>query len=118
MPDRVTLPKYAIFDDCDAPERKMIVELIGDKYRYMVPTVGWKRRMMTPGTGKYKPTDIKEFGFLTNETAHSVIFTRVAESTATYPDGVPRKWHDRYNGAEIGQSFELPRVRVKARKAS
>lgn len=104
------LPKYAIFDDCDAPERRMIVELVGgDKYRYMVPKVGWARKRMSPGTGKYAPTDVKVFGFETIETRHSVTFRRVCESAATYPDGVPRRWADRTFGANIGDSFEIPR---------
>lgn len=105
------MPKYAIFDDCDAPERRMIVELIGERYHYMVPQK-WqptRHRWMTPGRPPHGPTDIKTFGFETIETAHSVTFTRVCESAAKYPDGKPRKWQDRTFGANIGDSFEIPR---------
>jgi hypothetical protein len=62
------------------------------------------------------PTDIKEFGFETVETAHAVRFERVCDSSAKYPDGQPRRWQDRTFGANIGDAFEIPRV--KARKGS
>jgi hypothetical protein len=112
----LNLPKYAIFDDWDSPTRGCVTELIEGKYFYMIKTGRGKQKGLDPKGSGCGPTDIKLFGFATNETTHSVRFERVYESSATYSDGKPRRWQDRTFGAEIGQSFELPRVRVKARK--
>ena len=41
-----------------------------------------------------RPTAIEAFGFTVTERDGFASFTQVRDSTATYPDGKPRRWQD------------------------
>ena len=79
-----------------------------------IPRVGYcyMSRTLEPHLKEYdgmkplRPTPIEDFGFKVEVFSETVLFHRVASSTATYEDGKLRDWQDRVHTHQ----FSLPLV--------
>ena len=107
-------PRFAIMNTMDAPQRRMVCE--------WVPNVGYCYMMRHhephlkdfDGMNPPRPTSLEDFGFRVDVLSIEAVFTRIADSTATYEDGKPRSWQDRC----WTDQFSLPLVkgRIKNRR--
>ena len=85
------MKEFFIVDDCDAPKQRMIAVLSEDGNLYYTHP---KLIGHGPMHGR-RATNVKEFGFeIEEEESGTYKFTKTSRSTATYPDGQPRRWQD------------------------
>lgn len=106
-----TTPRYVIINDCDQPKPDMVCQWVpGIGYCYL------DRRGTKPDhdgmTGR-EATSLEAFGFVwTDNPDGTVSFYRSERPvTATYRDGVKRRWQHH------ADSFEFRRLTAGARKA-
>lgn len=100
--------KYAILNTIDRPEKRLVVEIIGNKAYYMSRGYLPSMKQYDGMTVRPMTTDLTDFGFKITEREYQVDFTLSLDhvSTAKYEDGKQRKWQ--------GQSeFSLPKVMLE-----
>ena len=106
--------RYAIINDCDAPRPEMVCQWVaGVGYCYL------DRRGTKPdhdGMTGAEATPVEAFGFVWAENPDGTVSFYRSErpATATYRDGVPRRWQSR---AEAFEHRRLATGAVRARKA-
>lgn len=95
--------KYAILNEIDRPDRRMVVQIIDGKAYYM-------SRAEEPGMKAYdgmqprtNTTSLEDFGFNILEREFQVDFTKTRDSVARYSDGQVREWQGPVE-------FSLPKV--------
>lgn len=100
--------RFVIINETDAPCTRNLAEWIeGVGYCYMYRAVD-KYMKEFDGMTPTSPTPIEKFGFNVEIWNNFAVFTRIAESLASYSDGVNRKWQD--PKGKIGTSFQIPLV--------
>lgn len=97
--------KYAIVNDVDCPERRLVTQMVGGKHFYMARHEEGGILKRFDGMTPTQPTFIEDFGFKTEpvEGSNRIRFTKTKQSTATYRDGSLRRWQGE-------TEFELPEV--------
>lgn len=106
--------RFVIVNDCDAPIRTNVAELVeGKGYCYMARSIN-KMLKQFDGMMPRQPTPIEEFGFTAEIIGSMAHFRKTHECRATYPDGKPRRWQDASNSHE----FMLPLVVIKPKKGT
>jgi len=84
---KIPAPKYVIVNETDRPSPSLVAQVIDGKAHYLD-----HRLAHFPGLDISHATDIEKFGFLVEEKAGHVFFTKIGDSIARYPDGKPRAW--------------------------
>lgn len=108
----MSLPRFVIINDSDAPAPHMVCQLTKIGYCYMDRYSARRRHVksydgMRPGP---TTTSMEDFGFEISERRGVVYFRKTSESRATYRDGQSRHWQS------CEEEFELPLVRDARRK--
>lgn len=113
-------PVLGILDDCDSPEPKMLVVVYGHPSRPCVEYINPKRRpLQLRGRMAGFPrlfTPLAKFGMEALFEEDGVLQIKAAldgECTATYPDGLPRRWQ----GGSIGATEIKPLMAGHVMKA-
>lgn len=102
-------PKYAIINTTDAPCFYHVAELVDGKYYYMARKDRPHLRQFD-GMTPERPTSMGEFGFAVLHRTGRVYFRKIADSIATYEDGVPRRWPG------TDETFDWPSVVVRRKR--
>lgn len=93
------LKRYAIINETDAPQPNMVVQWIhGRGYCYLDRS----KREFDGMQGWGEVTDIREFGFSFAEDIDGMVrfYRNDLAPTATYHDGVPRRWQSERDSFE------------------
>jgi len=80
--------KYCIINGFDAPNEDMICQVINGHGYYLDRT----KRERYPRMSIEDAADIELFGFAVQESNGFVVFAKINESQAKYPDGQTRRW--------------------------
>lgn len=83
--------KYCIVNEADRPYSRLVAQIIDGKAYYMSRSIEHHLKQYD-GMSIDRATDIEAFGFFVEEKAHTVLFTKIGDSIAQYPDGSPRQW--------------------------
>lgn len=96
-------PRFVIFNDTDAPEPRMICELVDGRYYYMARLYDKRLReySMIPHNNV---TAVEAFGFEIIEQTWQTDFVLNGKSLAKYKDGKPRNWQS------SNREFSMPNV--------
>ena len=87
--------KYAIVNDVDKPERRLVTQVINGKHYYMLrSTIKEAHLKKFDGMTSEHPTFLEDLGFEIIEKKDYVQFSLVRESIATYKNGTRRVWQD------------------------
>lgn len=103
------MPRFAIVNTCDGPYKRMVCEWVdGVGYCYM-DRIHDESLKKFDGMTPSRPTGMEVFGFRIVVGEKVAAFVQVSESSATYEDGKPRRWHDHH------VDFILPLVELSRR---
>ena len=96
--------KYAIVNDVDKPEPRLVTEVIKGKHYYMMRSAEEETHLKQyDGMTPERPAFLEDFGFDIVEKKDCVNFSLVRLSIATYKHGGIRVWQDK-------KKFSLPKV--------
>jgi len=98
----MTNKKYAIVNDVDRPEGKLVTEIVEGKHYYMSRYFDDSKKNYD-GMQPRNPTFLEDFGFDIVEKEYQTEFIQTGESKATYKDGEQRRWQGE-------KEFVLPKV--------
>lgn len=96
------LKKYAIVNDLDRPESRLVTQIINSKHYYMMRSIEEDMKKYD-GMNSIRPAFLEDFGFQIIERENQVDFKLVNDSRATYKSGEIRFWQGE-------KEFSLPKV--------
>lgn len=99
--------KYAIVNECDKPEPRMVTQVVNGEHYYMMRSTKEEAQLKQyDGMNPERPTFLEDFGFEIIEKRDYVQFSLIKESKATYKNGSLRVWQD----SQHRSKFTLPKV--------
>ena len=84
----MTTNDFYIVNDIDRPEPRLIAQELDGALWYLNPEI----RNLFPAMSTRHATRVKDFGIDLAIADGCLVGELVRESTATYPDGKPRRW--------------------------